>query len=92
MRKKIASIVMAGALAFGAVAPTPAFAQNTNPNGPGPNDQLNSSGGLIDDSVFSHLLLIFGLPVIMSSMGSSLLGIEQCGLHDVRGCDDLDNR
>ena len=33
MRKKIASIVMAGALAFGAAAPAPAFAQNTNEPG-----------------------------------------------------------
>jgi len=87
MRKKIASIVMAGALAFGAAAPAPAFAQNTNE--PGPTDNLTSTGGLIDNEMFGYLALIFGIPYMLSSMGSSLIGIEQCGLHDTRGCDDI---
>ena len=87
MRKKIASLVMACALAFGAAAPAPAFAQNTNE--PGRTDNLTSTGGLIDNEMFGHLALIFGIPYMLSSMGSSLIGIEQCGLHDTRGCDDI---
>ncbi|MGO1799888.1 hypothetical protein [Corynebacterium casei] len=87
MRKKIASIVMACALAFGAAAPAPAFAQNANE--PGRTDNLDSTGGLIDNEMFGHLALIFGIPYMLSSMGSSLIGIEQCGLHDTRGCDDI---
>ncbi|MFZ2290911.1 hypothetical protein [Corynebacterium casei] len=90
MFKKFVSIGAAGALAVGIAAPSPAmanpavdsFAQSAQ----------NSSQGFMEDparEAQNGVSLSAFFPYMLSSMGSSLIGIEQCGLHDTRGCDDI---
>lgn len=87
MRNKVASIAVADAPAVGIAAPAPAmanpavdsFVQYTQ----------NSSQGFLEDparEAQNGVFLSAFFPYLFSSMGSSLIGIEQCGLHDTRGC------
>lgn len=80
MRKKIASIAMAGALAFGIAAPAPAVAATAS-------SQQTIEAFTQDPvaAIQSFVGLIVAAPLILSTMGSSLFG-EQCNLFDTRGC------
>lgn len=80
MRKKIASIAMAGALAFGIAAPAPAVAATAS-------SQQTIEAFTQDPvaAIQSFVGLIVAAPFILSTMGSSLFG-EQCNLFDTRGC------
>lgn len=80
MRKKIASIAMAGAVAMGIAGTAPAVANAQT--------SQQSAQSFIDDpaaAIESMVGSAIWTPFILSTMGSSLFG-EQCNLFDTRGC------
>lgn len=77
MRKKLAAIAAAATLTLGATA-VPAHAAPSIPN----TSELSAA----HPEIAQGLLLLISVPVMMSSFGSSLIGIPQCGLHDTRAC------
>lgn len=77
--KRPLAIIGATALLLTA-APT-AHAEDSTPH----NTNQGSSTDL-NELVFSPIYDIIAIPVTLSSMVLSFIGIPQCGLHDTRGC------
>jgi len=90
MFKKFASIAVAAALAVGIAAPSPTMANPAVDSFV--QSAQNSSQGFMEDPAREAQnggFLSAFFPYLFASMGSSLIGIEQCGLHDTRGCGDI---
>lgn len=70
------------ALLSGAIAP-PAQAQS---DVPAPQFTTEMISSVVPEPVREILWLVIAVPVIGSSILSSVIGIPQCGLHDTRAC------
>lgn len=94
MIKKLASIAVAGTLALCAAVPAPALAQDAPQLSSG--EQFGQSARSayegVDGDPLGQLQGMIALsamaPFMLSSVALTALGFEQCGLHDVRGCEE----
>lgn len=80
--RSVVAALSAAALLSGAVA-APAQAQSDVPAPQFTTEMLSS---VLPEPVREVLWLVFAVPVIGSSILSSVIGIPQCGLHDTRAC------
>ncbi|SQH99875.1 hypothetical protein [Corynebacterium minutissimum] len=76
------SLAIIGAAALLLTAAPAANAEDSSPH----NTNQGSTTDLNEFVVDSPIYGIIAIPVTLSSIALSFIGIPQCGLHDTRGC------
>ena len=87
MRNKVASIAAAAALAVGIAAPAPAMANPAIDSFV--QSAQNSSQRFVEDpagEAQGGFIMSATIPLLFSSLGSSMLGVEHCGPLSTQHC------